>query len=317
MWYNGRRKGDKTVKNTAFTDILLNWERLSNLQKIQRLQDLENMISRFQGRKPRTVTTKVDKELLDVIGNGRKPEACYNRNGGKIYFFDLNMSGIDAIKNVIHEGFHAYVDDFISGAVPTLKTYSVVDRQKFLKEEQHLDAIRTRFALGDEENPPERGGYMPLFDSFYVEENLNYQEDSIYIAKNIIDLIESVPDAIKLQQAFIFSLAFDVDNNLRGKDYERAYKVKYDNIVQEAIEGGYGDEEHDVSKCGKIIDNIEPEFLNFYKKMSACYREFVLAEKSPIMTKPMKEQKISQILNTMLFGYRDYVMAMLKAKKKG
>lgn len=304
------------MKNNAFTDILLNWDTMSNNKKIQRLQDLENMIARFQGRPPKTVTTKVEPELLEAIGQGREPEACYNRRGGKIYFFDLKMSAIDAIKNIIHEGFHAYVDDFIQGKAPVLKTYSKVDQERFFIEEEHLDAIRTRFSEGDSAHQKEQGGFFPLFDSLYIEELLNYQEDSMYIVKNILDSIESVPDAIRLQQDYIFAYGFDVDNELRAQKYERLYGKSYEMLVVEALNSEEDFEKVDMSKCGKISDDIDPEFLSFYQKGRALYKQFVLAQKSPILFGQAKEEQMSQAINKMMMHYRDYVMAMLKKKKK-
>ena len=52
------------MKNTAFTDILFNWDKMSTNKKIQRMQDFENMIARFQGRKPRKISIKPNQEIL-------------------------------------------------------------------------------------------------------------------------------------------------------------------------------------------------------------------------------------------------------------
>lgn len=304
------------MRNNAFTDILLNWEKMSNNKKIQRLQDLENMIARFQGRPPKTVTTKVEQELLEAIGQGREPEACYNRRGGKIYFFDLKMSAIDAIKNIIHEGFHAYVDDFIQGKAPVLKTYSKVEQERFFIEEENLDAIRTTFSDGDSKHPKEQGGFFPLFDSMYIEELLNYQEDSMYIVKNILDSIDSIPDAIKLQQAYIFAFGFDVDNELRARKYERQYGTTYESLVVDALNHAEDFEKVDMSKCGKISDKMDPEFLEFYQKGREMYKRFVVAQKNPLLFGQAKEEQMSKAIDAMMIHYRDYVVAMLKNKKK-
>lgn len=78
------------------------------------------------------------------------------------------MSAIDAIKNIIHEGFHAYVDDFVSGRVSTLKVYSELDAERFFIEEENLPAIHEAF---------EKTERMLLYDSMYVEEKTNYYEN--------------------------------------------------------------------------------------------------------------------------------------------
>ena len=71
------------VKN-AFTDLVFNYEKMSRDKKMQRLQDLENMMARFQGRKPRIVSIKMTdkvKEMLQIIeGQNRKPYAFYSRD---------------------------------------------------------------------------------------------------------------------------------------------------------------------------------------------------------------------------------------------
>lgn len=62
------------MKNNAFTDILFNWERMPKSKKMQRLQDLENMIARFQGRKARIISSKSDAEFISKhIGEYRAP----------------------------------------------------------------------------------------------------------------------------------------------------------------------------------------------------------------------------------------------------
>ena len=305
------------MRNNAFTDILLNWETMSNNKKIQRLQDLENMIARFQGRRPKTVTNKIEPDIFKLIGKAREAEGCYSRRGGKIYFFNLKgMSGIDAIKNVIHEGFHAYVDDFIQGKVPVLKTYSKVDKERFFIEEENLETIKTRFAEGDSKHSKEDSGFFPLFDSMYIEELLNYQEDSMYIVKNILDSIDSIPDAIKFQKAFLFAFAFDVDNELRAKGYEREYGATYVSLVVEALNTDEDYEKIDMSKCGKISDCIDSEFWGFYQKGREIYRQYVMAQKNPLMMGAAKEQQMEQTVDKMMLLYSDYVKSMLKKKNK-
>ena len=71
-----------------------------------------------------------------------------------------------------------------------------------------------------------------------------------------------------------------------------------------------------MSKCGKISDGIDSEFLAFYKKGREFYKQFVMAQKSPIFMGQAREEQISKAIDSMMMHYRDYVMAMLKKKKK-
>ena len=297
------------MRNTAFTDIIFNWDKMSINKKLQRLQDFENMVARFQGRKPRIVTNKPNTKVVSQITKDRTPEAYFCRdNSNKICILDLKIPAIDALKNVIHEGFHAYIYDFITGKISSIKLYSKVDNERFFIEEENLPAISKEF---------EERKMMPLFDSFYIEEKLNYEEDSLYLVKFIMDSINSVPDAIQLQTAFMFSLAYSADNLLRGRDLEREFGVTYDSVVMEALNKDF-DEKITIDSPGKIKSEIEPEFLKFFISVRDKYKEVSsLIHKPPIlMNEEAVKNSIIQKKDEVLQSYKEYVVAMLKAKKK-
>ena len=297
------------MKNTAFTDILFNWESMPVHKKIQRMQDFENMLARLQGRKPRKVSNKPNQEVLKTIGADRLPEAYYCRSDKEhLYIFDLSIPAIDVLKDIIHEGFHAYIHDFITGAVKNLRIYSQMDPEIFYIQEENLPAIHDELLKRD---------FMPLFDSFYVEEKVNYSENSIYLVKFILDSIESVQDAIKLQEAFIMSLAYHADNTIRGKNFERTYNTNFDNLVVEALNKDY-EEKVEVDRSGKISTQVEPELHDFVMKACDKYKDFsnLVHGKSIIMTEAGRQLAMDQKLAEMVIMYRNYVMAMLKAKKK-
>lgn len=297
------------MKNNAFIDILLNWEKMSQSKKMQRLQDLENMIARFQGRKPRTIAIKYSSKFVaDNIGSFRDPEAFYLRSdSGKLYFFKFNLSAIDAIKNIIHEGFHAYVDDFVSGRVSTLKLYSKIDKERFFIEEENLPAIHEAF---------EEGEKMLIYDSMYIEEKTNYYENSLYITKMIIDAIENPFDAVRLEKDFIQGLSYGMDNERRGHKFERKYGVTYEDVVVQALNRDDIEKEQ-VVKTGKILDQIEPEYLEFFNRISKVYKEFVSVSDNPLMNPGAKKQAETELAVKLSTMYREYVMKVLKERKKG
>ncbi len=297
------------MKNNAFIDILLNWEKMSQSKKMQRLQDLENMIARFQGRKPRTIAIKYSSKFVaDNIGSFRDPEAFYLRSdSGKLYFFKFNLSAIDAIKNIIHEGFHAYVDDFVSGRVSTLKLYSKIDKERFFIEEENLPAIHEAF---------EEGEKMLIYDSMYIEEKTNYYENSLYITKMIIDAIENPFDAVRLEKDFIQGLSYGMDNERRGHKFERKYGVTYEDVVVQALNRDDIEKEQ-VVKTGKILDQIEPEYLEFFNRISKVYKEFVSVSDNPLMNPGAKKEAETELAVKLSTMYREYVMKVLKERKKG
>lgn len=295
------------MKTNAFIDILLNWDKMSKSKKVQRLQDLENMMARFQGRKPRTITTKIQDDFVaKQIGDERDAIAFYNRGDkGKLYFIGLDMNADEAVKNLIHEGFHAYIDDFLSGRVTTLKLYSKLDIERFYIEEENLPAIHDAF---------KKSGMMPLYDSFYIEERLNHCENSLNMVKMIIDAIDSPMDAIKLQKFLIFALSFANENEKRGTKLERKYGVTYDSIVTNALNEDC--EKEPVVKMGKIVDEMDPELLKFFTDASKLYCEYMSYVENPLMSNLAKADGMQKAGDKLLLLYRDYVMKILREKKK-
>ena len=301
------------MRKNAFIDLLLNWDTMSKHTKIQRLQSVENMMARYQGRKPRIISTDYNAFTIKNIGlikvEGRDPSACYSRHEkDKIYILDLKQDVYEIIKDVIHEGFHAYVDDFIEGRVPSLRLYSKFDKERFLFEEENLPTIAEACLNADA---------MQLFDSYYAEERLNYQEGSLYMIKLILDSIDSVKDAIELQKAFTFCLTFYSDNERRGKNEERRLGIKYDDLVLQALQAaGENPEKCDVSKAGKIYDETDPELLKFFNELSQAYQKLVSVRTNILMTPQAKEaetERLSQMFNEV---YSSHIKSMLKAKKK-
>lgn len=296
------------MRKTAFTDILLNWDKLSNAQKVMRVQEFENMISRLQGRKPRQIKTKVSESILSKISKDRMPAAYYDRQDPKnLYIVKLDDDGIEILRNVVHEGFHSYIDDFINGRVYALKLNSKLNSEMFYIQEENLPAISETFY---------KKNMMPLFDSFYVEERLNYIEDSIYISKYIIDSIENIYDAMQMTKHFILSLGVYVDNENRGHNLEKQFNTSYDNVVVEALNNENITEKVTVNKTGKIKDNIDPEYLAFFLQASEYYKEFTNVLHNPMMLPEMKEQASAIPLAKLTNLYKDYVTKILKSKRK-
>lgn len=295
------------IKN-AFTDIVFGWKIMTPAQKIERLQALENMIARFQNRKPRRIITQQNTKFVRKhIGEYRDPSAYYIREEKEnLYMQNLDVVFIEAIKNIIHEGFHAYIHDFIDGSVNNLKLYSQMNLEKFYIEEEHLPAIRSEF---------ESKKIMPLFDSFYIEERVNYQEDTFYILKMILDAIETPVDAMRLSNTVILALEIAYENEKRGKTYESRYGVTYDDVVIDALNKDNA-EIYEINKNGKITQLNEPELMKFYELAMRYYSDYSNANNnlllSPEMVKTIKHKAVQNII----FTFNDYVTKMLIDKKK-
>ncbi len=295
------------IKN-AFTDIMFGWERMTSSQKVERLQALENMVARFQNRKPRKIVTKQDKNFVKKhIGEYRDQSAYYIREDKEsLYIHKLDVFFIEAIKNIIHEGFHAYIHDFIDGSVKNLKLYSQMNLEKFFIEEENLPEIRKEF---------ERRKMMPLFDSYYIEERVNYQEDTIYMIKMVLDAIETPFDAMRLSDTVILALEYAYENEKRGKTYESRYGVSYDDVVIDAL-NKESVEHYEIDKTGKITQINEPEFMKFIERAMRYYSEYSNAGSSLLMSPQMAETIKHKAIENIKLTFKDYVVKMLKDKKK-
>lgn len=298
------------VKN-SFTDLLLNYEKMSRDKKMQRLQDLENMMARFQGRKPRIVSIKKTdkvKEIVEMIeGQNRMPCAYYSRSDKNyIHILSLKCEALDVIKDVIHEGWHAFVDDFINKKV-TLKVFSKLDKEDFVKQQKYLPAIYDKF---------DKANAMPVYDSCYAEEKINYQENSIILIKLILDSIENVNDAIALQEALLCSMLYVVVNEKRAGPLQRQLGVNYDVLKNEAFESEES-ETVDLSNMGAIRDEIDPELLKFYQKLCVPMKQFSQVGDNKMISDEAKKQIQGEFVDSMLKEYQSYVSLMLKSKKKG
>lgn len=75
-------------------------------------------------------------------------------------------------------------------------------------------------------------------------------------------------------------------------------------------------EKEPIVKTGKILDQIEPEFLEFFKRASRVYKEFVSVSDNPLMSPAAKHQAEAEIVERLTIIYKEYVMKVLKERKK-
>ncbi len=294
------------VKN-VFTDILLNWGSFSDKTKQQRIQEFENMVARFYNRRPRKIKYGISPEKMSELKEYRTPKGYYERSEpSNIYIKNLSLDLLEIISLIVHEGYHALIHDYLLGKA-SLKAFSKIDKDKFLMEEEYLDVIGEYF--DDREQ-------LPLFDTFYAEERLNYLENSIYISKLIIDAIESPFDANVLFPKFIETLNIAVFNEYRGEKLEEEYGIKYDEAVVLALNEATEENKNDYSHCGKIKSEIDPEYLKFYNAVYADYYDFYKILHNDSISKDAKDRGMKIKLDLISQKYFSFVMELLKQKRK-
>lgn len=292
------------MKMNAVVDLLLNFDKMSMSRKIQRSQDVENMVSSFQGRSPRTVTTKLNKNTIKIIREtGRVPDAFYDRGDNKKLYIVNMSSNIDLVKSIIHEGWHAYIDDFLKGKT-MLKTFSKFDRREFLFAEENLPSIYHEI---------EQNNLYHLYDSFFPEERVNYLEDSLYMIKYITEAIETASDTFALEPYLLLSLLYYIENEARGKKFEKEYSVKYEDVLKK-VASLKSPQKIDVSKAGRSKDLIDEELLNFFYKMLVPYTTFYNAEHNQLLSQETKNQIFEEKIQELRKICFEYISQKIKRK---
>ena len=298
------------MKINPFIDILLNWSTMPNSKKKGRLQDYENMLARRQNRKPRKFEIATPKiiEHTETDMEAREAGAFYSRNNpSKMYLLRLDPDGMTNARFVTHEGFHAYMHDYISGKCD-LKLFSVVDKELLYSEERDLADIKKGFTDAK---------MLPLFDIAYIEERLNHQETSLIMIELLLEAIETPKDSEILLEYFIYAIEDACINEQRIKEYERLYGVKYEDVKAHAI-ANYTEQKVKISRAKKVVDNINPELLTLFEEAKKIYHQITENNDNLLLIANTDSQtKIKENLRDR-FGelYYGYVRQMLQRKIK-
>lgn len=292
------------VKN-AFVEILTDWKNMSDVQKIKKLQELENNLAKFQGRCARTIVLS-DVNFSDTNQN-YYASAYYDRETGEnIYVLNLEEVAINNALNIIHEGIHAYIDDYLSGKVKNLKLLSKVNLEKFFMEEENLPQIYNEFYDGQ---------MMPLFDRFFIEERLNFTESSLYFLKYLLDSIENKKDIEELNNFMLFAVDYSGMNEIDGKTYESRYGLTYDDVVINAL-NKENINQIKIDKTGKCSQAYDAGLLKLYETLIKYHKNVVNSLDSLFISDDEKEKIANENISKMTENYQNYALNKLKEKVK-
>lgn len=292
------------VKN-ALVEILIDWKNLSDVQKIKKLQELENSLAKFQGRHARTIVLS-DSNFSDINQN-YYASAYYDRETGEnIYVLNLEEVAINNALNIIHEGFHAYIDDFLSGKVKNLTLLSKVNLERFFMEEENLPQIYNEFYDGQ---------MSPLFDRFFIEERLNFTESSLYFLKYLLDSVENKKDIEELNNFMLFAVDYSGMNEIDGKTYESRYGLTYDDVVINAL-NKENIKQIKIDKTGKCNQAYDVGLLKLYETLIKYHKNVVNSLDSLFISDDEKEKIANANILKMTENYQNYALNMLKEKVK-
>lgn len=309
------------MKRNIVTDILLNFDQVSQSKKLGMLQDFENTNAKKQARKPRIITTIVPQDIKDSLKNqnAEASGACYDRRTKKkIYILDdlekkinpmdydpLNSGPIYFLNLVEHEGWHAYVDDYVNKTI-TLKTCSKIDKDRFFDEQKYFNVIRDYC---------NKKGFLYICNNCHSEERVNYHENTLNLTKYIIDAIENTDDMQILEDDFIHALYFYAINERMIKDMEKSIKCTYDEVYANAT-AEVEDQTRiiDMQKAGKIIDNIDEEHLNFINAAVEKVNECINVQFNRFLSQENQIILYNEKIDNLREFYRKHIIEQLQKK---
>lgn len=130
MAFWGSKQNKPIYHEPSMDDFLTkNWNKLSENERLDALQYLENQIAVEEGRKPRQVFPD------DRLGKG---ECGYYEESDSTHIYinrdylqsSKNGGQYDAMNTVIHEGRHAYQDDCVQGRITHNESPETIDKWK-------------------------------------------------------------------------------------------------------------------------------------------------------------------------------------------
>lgn len=134
------------MKDTIFTEILYSWGKLNVGERIRILQNYENFNSSIEGRNPREVVYR----KTDEKSNLYDAQAAYlYSEPDKIVLYSMSDDPVEMMSHIKHEGFHASVDDFVTGKTD-LKLLAKIDKKRFLEEKELQHIIHNRYSVQDQ-----------------------------------------------------------------------------------------------------------------------------------------------------------------------
>ena len=177
------------MEENVFDEILKYWNTFDTKEKIAHLQMYENINAKLHNRLEREVVFVEPKQKKDLLiaGQYKKDEPVLLRIAKvKIDKYDA----IRALDTTYHEGYHAFVHDFLDN-INDLKTFSNLTKNDFFTE--FKQNILMLFAML-RRNRDSQDKISQYFKDYYYEEQLVYKESLIFMLYNILKLSSNKSD---------------------------------------------------------------------------------------------------------------------------
>lgn len=252
-----------------------NWSRLSEKERLNRLQSLENDMAKEQGR----VARKVEPRPTNYCGwyDREQPDKLFINQD----YLDrrLPCDQYDAMNTVIHEGRHAYQHDCVEGKIHTSpeKPETLSMWSKNNTNEIYLDTddfSRYRFQPIEADANDYADKKMESFQNrFHKDPNYKSYMDSINTAKQddinkAAERLKTKPDEEKIRE----KISKEIDDEYAWNHRHIPTQEEQDQAYAKLCEYGekhYGEDWQQMR--GELVCK-DPEFRNLYQTSFPDYR---------------------------------------------
>ena len=251
------------MKPTLVTTLLNDFNKMDRDAQRKHLQLFEYYCARHFNRPARDV---VYEELIDP--NTKKSGFYDLFSPAHINIFYTN-NPLEALTTVFHEGYHAYIDDFISDRINKLRAISKVDRTKLYFERIHNIEIAKKTI----------GKYSEYIRLDKYEESLTRTETDLNLLTAIMVACETEEDIKEqfkyyktlLNNAFLIKRYIEKSEASSPKNYKMIIKQLCDKYQyqQQSLE------DYIASHHNAIVDEENTKLADMYSKGKEQFEQIV------------------------------------------
>ena len=216
------------MKKNAFINILFNWNKFAQNQKLQALQALENEQSKIQRRPARKIKMCRDEEVIKMLAEQNVTASAYVDDSKKdsIFILNLNCSAVKMIETIFHEGNHSMITDYYNDKC-NLNMFSSVDKQKLDKNYEY-GLIAYNYLVQN---------HMFGFKSVSSYEECLVRDESIYsMLDYLMKSADNVQELLQLVAMVLVEFVFTVIlREGMQKEFEKQYGQTYEQIFSQIV----------------------------------------------------------------------------------
>ncbi|MBQ8430819.1 MAG: hypothetical protein IJX26_02600, partial [Clostridia bacterium] len=269
------------MKDTLFSETIRYWSIMSKEEKKQRLQLLENVNSKIQGRKTRGLEFSCLDGNTGGMFDPQKPDYLFiNENTVN------NLPSYIGMDIVYHEGKHSLIYDYLNGnrsfshhnsnGKINLSVLGNASKESLVSHDIILDFDLSKEIICEE--------YLSVISS---EENLVREETELYLLSNLLDICENEKDCNELFKLYLYPFLMKIKYRkfvVKNKEIREKYENLYNNIIKSP----FSDNSNVITDVDRAV--IKRQIDKKIKKIGGIIRQQNISdEQSKFLMKYIKE----------------------------